>query len=95
MIVWWQQSCIKSHCQIETTIPIEFKVDNIRWLRSIEFSFYQNDRIVFSDIIHAYNFKDGVFKWEYKLYDLSPEPLTMIYRYYSHDGSWIEKETPI
>lgn len=56
-------------------------------------NFYQGQRIVMADIVHGYDFKDGVFKWVYKFYDTDPDRL--IWRVYSSRQQWVDYYTQI
>lgn len=93
MILWLLQSrCIKKSCQIETTIPIQITVENLDSLKSIGIHFVNGQRVVLADIIYPHMFKDGVFDWEYKLYDLNPQPMKIVYRVNSFNSPTVEYE---
>lgn len=87
--------CHKLECKVETSIPIEITIDKMELLRSIEIAFYQNNRPIMADILYPQYFIQGTFKWNYKLYDLTSDSITITRRIYSHDGSWVEDEQKV
>jgi hypothetical protein len=49
-----------------------------------------------ADIIYPHDFTNNVAINDYQLNDLPQnEQLLAVYRFYSYDGSWVEKEIPI
>lgn len=80
-------------CLIETTVPVEFKCDKPELLRSITVNFYQGSRVVMSDIIFGSDFKDGVFKLDYKFYDTDPDLL--VWKVQEYGSGWVQYETII
>lgn len=80
---------------IETTVPVEYRCENPDSLRSISVNFFQDSRVVMSDIIFGSDFnKDGVYKIDYKFYDTDPD--LMVWRVAElNEAGWVQYETII
>lgn len=76
-----------------TAIPVSFYCENPEVLRFIELHFQQGERVVGADVVHAGDFKDGVFKLKYRFEDTSPDLL--VWRVYAIDKSFVEYKTII
>lgn len=59
----------------------------------IEINFFEGQRVVMADAIFDFDFKDGVFKWEYKFYDTDPD--LMVWRVFDIDRTFVEYKTII
>lgn len=85
--------CAKDPCRIEKTVPIEFRSIDSDKIWSINLHFQQGERVVMADIVHGFDFKDGVFKWVYVFDDTDPDLL--VWRVYSDRNNWVEYRTII
>lgn len=91
LLIVLQLSCQKPKCKAFTFVPVHIEVENLDLLRSIELKIYASDRIVMADIIYPMFFTEGLFEHYYPIEDeTGMAPIRKVYRYYSHDGSWVE-----
>lgn len=73
-------------------MPVHIEIENLELLRSIELKIYADNRIVMADILYPMFFENGVFDYYYPVEDIrGTAKIKKVYRYYSHDGSWVEE----
>lgn len=83
--------CSKPPCL--TTVVFQYKCNNLELLKSVELHFQQGDRIVLADIVHTWDFENGVYKWVYEFPDTNPDLL--VWKVYAIDRTWMEYKTQI
>jgi hypothetical protein len=94
-VILWLHGCRKEVCT--QVIHIEVPVLNLERLKSVELHIQNNEgKVRMADIIYPHDFTNNVAINDYQLNDLPQnEQLLAVYRFYSYDGSWVEKEIPI